>query len=177
MNGRRTFVGVYDSAQAANAAQQRIEATLAALPHDGETTESAQVELLGPGRKVGRIEHPSDHRRTGWSIVRTHVVGGAIGLAVGALIAARVQFSASGTLLPTAGLWTASLFFGLALGLMGGGAVALRPAAGQLWSRVRDESRAGHWQVVATLSGRDAVEQVQTVLRETARDTFWAPGH
>ena len=95
---------------------------------------------------------------------------------MGPLVARVVQLVMPATMVPVAGLWTAALFFGLVIGIMAGGAFFLRPPAGLLWSKARDQSRAGRWQVVATLTRSDAVDPVAAVLKETARETYWAPG-
>jgi len=170
MNGQRMYVGVYETAARAHDALRRIQSDLARLP------QAARVELLSPGRAPQRLEDASDHREAAASLVRCHLVGGGLGLVAGMLLAALARNNAVLANLPPASLWTASIWFGLALGLMAGGAWFLRPRAGLLWSRMRDESRAGHWQVVATISQPSALLPVQAVLRATARDTFTAPG-
>ncbi|HMW29960.1 riboflavin biosynthesis protein RibA [Plasticicumulans sp.] len=134
--------GLFDTADEARSAANTVRS---------ETGMSdGQVMLVQPNDAAfGRKLEP-EQRRIPATLIRTHVVFGAIGLGLGALIALTLMLF--GVDAVTSNALIALVVFsvmGLMLGLMFGGFLSLRPDHDVVISAVMSATRHGHWAVVA----------------------------
>ena len=166
--GERSLTNVaalFGDQQAARAAADRLVRTAG--------MQQAQVRLLSPSdarvsrRDVfGRALEP-EQRGIWHTLLRTHVVGGVLGFALGLLVYWAFVSGGNPAVLASPRIsFTAIVFLATAFGLMLGGFVALRPDRIALISTVRRALRKGAWVVVAHPVDDDQVERVTEMLAD-----------
>lgn len=134
--------GLFDTADEARVAVDSVRS---------ETGMSdGQVLLVQPNDTAfGRKLEP-EQRRIPATLIRTHVVFGALGLGAGALAALALMIAGVDAITSNALIaLVAFSVMGTMLGLMFGGLLSLRPDHDLVISAVLSATRHGHWAVVA----------------------------
>jgi hypothetical protein len=122
---------------------------------DSPEIDMQQVSVLSPtpGGQLGepaleRAVALEDHTQQ-LAAVRTHLLGGALGLTAGLLLYAWLFARSNPALLASPGVALLLLCgFGITFGLLAAGAVALRPDQDRVIARVRRALNDGQWAVV-----------------------------
>ena len=152
-------VGVYADRAAAGAARERLAARdIAAVMLQPADARRRAHEFLS------RSFEP-ESRGIWHSIIRAHLLAGAIGLAVGLCIwgvlrAQEVSLVASSPMLALVFI----VFFTTVMGLMVGGLLALRPDHSMVFEELRTSLRAGSYAVVAHPTDADGVDAATRLL-------------
>jgi hypothetical protein len=141
-------VGIFPTAAAAHAAAQSLAAATG--------LSVGQVRTVGPehargARNVllGRSMEP-EQRGIALTIVRSHLVLGALGAAAGFALYAALRAAGVPMVLASPGVSLGfAVFLGTVFGLLVGGLVALRPDHISLINEVREALAGGSWAVVA----------------------------
>jgi len=159
------FFGERSVTKVAGLFASHADADLAASDLVGDLSLSAaQVNVFGPpdgeasrDAVLGRAMEP-EQRGIWLTVLRAHLVMGALGFLAGALLYAVLMAIDNPALRSTPGMGFVALAgFGGTFGLILGGALSLRPDHARLIARVRRGLRGGNWAVVA-----HPVDPVQT---------------
>ncbi|WP_420992434.1 riboflavin biosynthesis protein RibA [Cupriavidus sp. 30B13] len=132
---------------------------------------AGQVRLVEPhephfGRKLEPEEHGIER-----TAIRAHLAAGVIGLAVGLLVYAALRIANVAAVADSPGLaMLAAAVFGLLLGLMAGGLLAMRPDHQAVITPVREAVQAGRWAVIVHPASPLQCDDAMRALGETTRD-------
>lgn len=157
--------GVFPARAQAEQAARRL--TQASGFHD------QQVEVLAPrdGRwaradVLARKMEP-DERGIWSTIIRAHVLAGAIGFLLGAALCLLLWMAGQPGVRSTPGIALVAMTgFGTTFGLLAGGLLSIRPDHGRVIALVRQYLRQGRWAVVAHPDSPEQIASAENTLKE-----------
>lgn len=125
-----------------------------------------QIDVVGPADSHADQKLQPERREVRNALVRWHVILGPVGLAIG-LVAAWILNASEIPLFESAPVIVtmALAVFGLALGLLAGGALSLRPDQGYVAAVTKDDANRGYWTVIVHTGTQKQYEAARTVLR------------
>lgn len=135
--------------------RSKAETTMLRLRQASGMSE-AQVKLVGPQDNAGIVDAPLSRKLEPepsgiWhTLLRTHVVTGAVGLVLGALFYVWLRFEGNDAIAsyPLLSL-VVLVFFGGIFGLLFGGLLSLRPDHYRVMAAVRKAIKGGRWAVIS----------------------------
>ena len=148
--------------------ESRVQAeTIALRLRQAAGMSEAQVKLVGPQDTTGVVDAPLSRKLEPESsgiwrtILRTHLVTGLIGMALGGLLYLSLWLAKNESILshPLLGLMV-MLFFGGIFGLLVGGLLSLRPDHYRVMAAVRKAIRRGRWAVISHPVNPDQTREV-----------------
>lgn len=159
------LVAVFDTAAAAEDAAERLRS--------GADLNLGQVRILVPGDSHFDIKVEPEPAGVARTAVRTHVVGGAVGLLVG--VALWLVLFATRLDLVRGSPWASAVavvFFLTMAGLLLGGLLTLRPDHQVLITRLRSALESGKWCLVIHPRSPEECDKVEALLSRTGVQTM-----
>ena len=168
MNIKQLFFGEKSLTKIAAIFDSRARAETTALRlRQAAGLSDAQIKLVGPQDTTGVVDAPLSRKLEPESsgiwhtILRTHLITGLIGMAMGAVLYAGLWMAGNDSVITHPFLMLlVTLFFGAIFGMLLGGLLSLRPDHYRVTAAVRKAIKRGGWAVISHPVNHDQTREV-----------------